>query len=129
MHLSNVLLPEPLRPTMPKNSPRLTSKETSVSAGKVSMSRRRNGCSARSLSVWTRSFGSENAFETPSTTTAWDRSDTAAKLADAHRRKAIPEVTARAPQDADGERVGALIDPEPGRVVRARRDAQQQPVF
>src|SRR4051794_7593170 len=82
MHLSNVLLPEPLRPTMPKNSPRLTSKEMSVSAGKVSMSRRRNGCSARSLSVWTRSFGSENAFETPSTTTAWDRSDTAAKLAE-----------------------------------------------
>jgi hypothetical protein len=51
MILSSVLLPEPLRPTMPKNSPERTSKLTSSTACRTSKERELNGCSARSLSV------------------------------------------------------------------------------
>ncbi len=56
-HFSSVLLPLPLRPAIPKNSPRRTSKEMSLSALKVSWRVRRSGCSARSLSVCVRSSG------------------------------------------------------------------------
>src|SRR5256886_768085 len=70
MHLSSVLLPEPLRPTMPKNSPPRTAKETSLRASKRSNPVRRSGWSARSFSVWTCSRGMLNVFDTPSTTTA-----------------------------------------------------------
>ena len=70
MHLSSVLLPDPLRPTIPKNSPRGTANETSLSASKRFDPARLNGCSARSLSVCTCSFGRVNVFETLSTTTA-----------------------------------------------------------
>src|SRR5689334_6637146 len=66
MHLSSVLLPEPLRPTSPKNSPLSTWKETFFSESKVLRSRLRRGCRARSLSVCMRSAGSENFFETSS---------------------------------------------------------------
>src|SRR5215217_4725040 len=70
MHLRRVLLPDPLRPTMPKNSPGSTANDTSFRALKWSYDDRRNGCIARSLSVETRSCGIRNVFETPSTATA-----------------------------------------------------------
>src|SRR5215210_2943931 len=107
MHLSNVLLPEPLRPTIPKNSPAPTSNDTPLSARKVSCSERRRGCSARSLNVWTRSLGSENVFETPSTTTAGPRPGTKLTLADGHGVEPQPYV-ALAAGLGDGEGVAAL---------------------
>src|SRR5437764_1826595 len=70
MHLSSVLLPEPFRPTMPKNSPGGTANETSLSASKRSWPARRSGWSARSFSVWICSRGMLKVFDTPSTTTA-----------------------------------------------------------
>src|SRR5215207_187721 len=74
MHFSNVLLPDPLRPTMPKNSPRGTEKETSCSACSRSAPVRLNGCIARSFSVVICSWGISKDFETPSTSTAGARS-------------------------------------------------------
>ena len=50
-HFSSVLLPEPLRPTMPKNSPAAMSTLTSFTARSSSKVRDANGCSARSFSV------------------------------------------------------------------------------
>src|SRR5215210_7456284 len=115
MHLSSVLLPEPLRPTMPKNSPAATSKETPLRAGKVSCSERRIGCSARSLSVWTRSLGCWNVFETPSTTTAGPGPGTKMTLADGHRGEPEPQVAPAAGlRDRDGVR--PLIESERGGV-------------
>src|SRR5438874_11630449 len=70
MHLSSVLLPDPFRPTMPKNSPGGTANETSFSASKRSWPARRSGWSARSFSVWICSRGMLKVFDTPSTTTA-----------------------------------------------------------
>src|SRR3954465_11488782 len=69
-HFSSVLLPEPLRPTIPKNSPFGTTNETSSRAWRRSKRARLKGWTARSLSVETFSWGSRKAFETPSTTTA-----------------------------------------------------------
>src|SRR3954452_4424923 len=69
-HFSSVLLPDPLRPTMPKKSPCSTWKETSRRATRSSALRRRSGCSARSLSVWTRSAGMRKRLPTFSTRTA-----------------------------------------------------------
>ena len=66
----SVLLPLPLRPTIPKNSPLPTLSETSCSASRRSKLRRRSGCTTRSFSVWTCSCGRRKAFETPSTLTA-----------------------------------------------------------
>ena len=66
----SVLLPEPLRPTMPKTSPRRTSKLTSTSAGSASKGWRRVGCSTRSLMVLTCSSGRRKVLPTPSTRTA-----------------------------------------------------------
>ena len=68
--LSSVLLPEPLRPTIPKNSPWSTANETSRTASNSSKLSARNGWSARSLSVCICSCGRRNVFETPSTTMA-----------------------------------------------------------
>src|SRR3954447_12091738 len=68
-HFISVLLPLALRPTIPKNSPRRTSKETSTSASRASNVRRRVGWTTRSLSVWTCSCGRRNTFETPSART------------------------------------------------------------
>src|SRR3954469_7328730 len=68
--LSSVLLPEPLRPTIPKNSPCSTWKPTSSTAVNWSNPERRKGCSARSLSVCICSCGRLKCFETPSTTMA-----------------------------------------------------------
>ena len=68
--LSSVLLPEPLRPTMPKNSPCSTENETSRTATNSLNELRRNGCSARSLSVCICSSGRRNRLLTPSTTMA-----------------------------------------------------------
>src|SRR5437016_6275791 len=70
MHLSSVLLPDPLRPTMPKNSPGGTANDTPLSASKRSWPVRRKGWSARSFSVWICSRGMLKVFDTPSTTTA-----------------------------------------------------------
>src|SRR3954467_15760583 len=73
--LSRVDLPDPLRPTTPKNSPFSTENDTSRSGSRISLRGRRNGCSARSLSVWMTSCGISNSFETPSTTTAFTGSN------------------------------------------------------
>src|SRR5437764_10730612 len=70
MHLSRVLLPDPLRPTIPKNSPCGTANDTFFSASSRSGPGRLNGWGARSLRVWTCSRGIVNVFDTPSTTTA-----------------------------------------------------------
>src|SRR3954453_12725637 len=75
MHFSSVDLPEPLRPTTPKNSPFSTENDTSCSACRTSLRDRRKGCRARSLSVWLTSRGISNFFETSSTTTAFTASN------------------------------------------------------
>src|ERR1700741_583375 len=62
---SSVLLPEPFWPTMPKNSPLRTSKETSRSARSWRYSARLKGCVARSFNVSTRCSGTLNALLTP----------------------------------------------------------------
>src|SRR6201996_49172 len=59
-HLSKVLFPLPLRPTIPKNSPGATSRLTSQTASSTSKVRDRNACRARSLSVWYCSWGRRN---------------------------------------------------------------------
>src|SRR5215210_5863323 len=71
MHFSSVLLPLPLRPTMPKNSPGSTSTLTPFSASSVSWPRNLNGCRTRSLSVCDCSCGSLNALLTSSTTSGF----------------------------------------------------------
>ncbi len=77
--LSSVLLPEPLRPTIPKNSPSRIWKETSCSAWSSSTSTRRNGCSARSFSVFTCCLGTRKVLLTPSTSMAAYRSPMGAR--------------------------------------------------
>src|SRR3954447_5527103 len=69
MHLSRVDLPEPLRPTIPKNSPRAMSKETSRKACRSSCPDESKGCRTRSLRVLTRRWGRRKVFETSSTVT------------------------------------------------------------
>src|SRR5436305_10758072 len=54
---SSVLLPEPLRPTIPKNSPWWISKETPSSARSSRYSRVANGRTTRSFSESTRCLG------------------------------------------------------------------------
>src|SRR5690242_6827150 len=54
---SSVLLPEPLRPTIPKNSPRRISKETPSSARSSLNSRLANGWTTRSFSESTLCLG------------------------------------------------------------------------
>src|SRR3954447_394 len=70
MHLSRVDLPEPLRPTIPKNSPSATSNDTSLRAWSVEWPDDSKGCRTRSLSVETWRWGRRKAFETRSTVTA-----------------------------------------------------------
>jgi len=69
-HFSSVLLPDPLRPTMPKNSPSPISTETSLTASSTSNVVERNGCSIRSLSVEYRWCGSLNDLDRCSIRTA-----------------------------------------------------------
>src|SRR5919204_6776317 len=69
-HFSSVLLPLPLLPTTPKNSPSATSKLTSRSAVRGAYERGLNGCSTRSRTVVYFSWGSRNVLLT-------DRADTA----------------------------------------------------
>src|SRR2546423_3438860 len=116
MHLSSVLLPDPLRPTMPKNSPCGTANETFLSASSRSWPERLNGWSARSLRVWTCSRGIVNVFDTPSTTTAgtpsWEpltgRNVAPAPLASAPLAQPLelaPDARAHLPPRARRERV------------------------
>src|SRR6266513_5022573 len=65
MILSRVLLPDPLRPTIPKNSPRWMSNDTSRSAWSSRCSTRVKGWIARSLSVSTRCSGILNVLWIP----------------------------------------------------------------
>src|SRR5918996_2005238 len=71
--LSSVVFPHPLRPTIPKNSPSATSKETSRSASRCLYSTRRRGCSARSFTVSTRWVGTRNRFCRSRTSIAFRR--------------------------------------------------------
>src|SRR3954463_11217403 len=91
-HFRSVDLPEPLRPTMPKNSPRWTSTETSRRACSVSVRVRRSGCSARSLSVCTRSCGSSNVFDTPRTATAGMAAFTALRVLAPEDTQVVQEI-------------------------------------
>ena len=59
---SRVLLPDPLRPTMPKNSPCLTSNETPSSARRIRTSLEANGWTIRSLTESTRCVGILKVF-------------------------------------------------------------------
>src|SRR5262249_39649095 len=86
-HFSSVLLPLPLRPTIPKNSPRNTSTLTSSTAWSTSNRRVRKGWSARSFSVWYCSCGSRKLFET------WER--LTAGATDALGRRITPEPASR----------------------------------
>ena len=102
MIFSSVLLPEPLRPTIPKNSPWWTSNEMSRSARCSRYSTRRNGCVARSLNESTRCSGIRNVFSTPraSITTGGVRSHVAEAAAECSastvvRRHAAPAATTR----------------------------------
>ncbi len=70
MHFSSVLLPLPLRPTIPKNSPWAMSKLMSWTACSSSYSVLRNGCSTRSLSVEYCWCGSLNVLLAACTETA-----------------------------------------------------------
>ena len=72
-HFSSVLLPLPLRPTMPKNSPWRTSKETSRKASSSLWRALARGCRMRSLSVVACWCGIEKVFESESTATAAGR--------------------------------------------------------
>src|SRR6188472_2630449 len=63
--LRSVLFPEPFRPTMPKNSPRLTSNETSRRARSTRYSGRASGWTARSFRESIRCVGIRNVFWTP----------------------------------------------------------------
>src|SRR4051812_49039744 len=58
--LSSVLFPDPLRPTMPKNSPRRTSKEMPCRAWRSQYSWRSNGWTALSLKLVFRFLGIRN---------------------------------------------------------------------
>src|SRR5215217_876132 len=69
-HLSSVLFPEPLRPTIPKNSPSAISKVMSSTARSVSYVAVCSGWSTRSLSVLYRRCGRRKCFDRWSTTTA-----------------------------------------------------------
>ena len=60
---SRVDLPVPLLPTMPKNSPRWTSKEIPESASRRLVSGPWNGCRARSLIESMRCRGISKVFE------------------------------------------------------------------
>src|SRR5680860_4262 len=77
---SRVLLPEPLRPTMPKNSPRSISKEMPSSARSSRKSRPEKGCTARSLSESTRWTGIRKDFFRSSTWIASGTSGSTAAL-------------------------------------------------
>ena len=75
--LSSVLLPDPLRPTMPKNSPWRISKETPSSACSWRKSREEKGRTMRSFSESTLWVGMRKDFSRSRTsiaTGAWLRS-------------------------------------------------------
>src|SRR3954470_8934431 len=121
-HFSSVLLPEPLRPTMPKNSPGSTLNDTSRRATMSDPPRLRSGCSARSLRVCTRSRGMKNRFATPSTRTAGSASGTALTPCEASGAEAC--ASAPSPRALIGEVGGLLLQPErqeAGRPVERRQ--------
>src|SRR5918997_244240 len=94
----SVLLPEPLRPTIPKTSPARTSKLTPRSACRTSKRWRLPGCSTRSFSVLTRSCGSRNVLSTAAALTATSSAGTpltwgrvaSAQMAEALQVPALP---------------------------------------
>src|SRR3954470_4508175 len=67
MHFISVLLPDPLRPTVPKNSPGAISQLTPCSASSRSKLGRRSGCRTRSLIVERCSCGIRNVLLTSRT--------------------------------------------------------------
>src|SRR5919202_2626271 len=127
-HFSSVLLPEPLRPTIPKNSPGCTENDTSRSATMSDPPRRRSGCSARSLSVCTRSLGMKKRFATPSTRTAGSASGAALTRSEASARggRRLPASL----RPLVGEVGGLLLQPEgqqAGGAVERRDRLVEQP--
>src|SRR5215218_234004 len=94
----SVLLPEPLRPTIPKTSPARTSKLTPRSACRTSKRWRLPGCSTRSFSVLTRSCGRRNVLATAAALTATSSAGTpltwgrvaSAQMAEALQVPALP---------------------------------------
>src|ERR1039458_5772345 len=128
MHFSSVLLPLPLRPTMPKNSPGRTAKEMSFSAYRSSWRERRSGCSARSLSVWLRSSGILKRLWTPSTANAgrpWTAVCSGGMVTGGYS-----EGARRSAGDRSGRSVRAAAErtaERPGSDEAAREDREQRP--
>src|SRR5918994_6334846 len=98
---SRVLLPEPFRPTIPKNSPRRRSNEIPRRAWSWRYSMRANGCTARSLNEVMRWLGIRNAFSTPLASITTGAS---APGADAVTMSAVSAGSVETPADM-GERV------------------------
>src|SRR5680860_428356 len=101
---SRVLLPEPLRPTMPKNSPRSISKEMPSSARSSRKSRPEKGCTARSLSESTRWTGIRKDFFRSST---WIASGTSGSTAAQRRTGAAAQLRGK-PRAASARAGGGL---------------------
>src|SRR5919202_5213551 len=117
-HFSSVLLPEPLRPTIPKNSPGWTANDTSRSATMSVPPRRRNGCSARSFSVCTRSLGMKKRLATPSTRTAGSASEAALTRSEASAAEAA----------ARGGSLRSLVREVRGLLLQPEREQSGGPV-
>src|SRR6266511_2599241 len=97
-HLRSVLLPEPLRPMIPKNSPSATSNDTSFSACSSVTPRERRGWSTRCLNVKGRSWGSRNVFQTALAATVGSRTDLTVPTAEGGKAMFRPGVDSAARQ-------------------------------
>src|SRR5215212_8191563 len=115
--LSSVLLPDPLRPTMPKNSPCRTSKDTPRRACSTRYWGRASGWTTRSLNESMRWIGILKAFSTPSTSMTTGALDIGSRLLT--RREAAPELVQASSREADV--VTQVL--APGKKGRADRDA------
>src|SRR5919204_374691 len=125
MIFSSVLLPEPLRPTIPKNSPWWTSKVTPRSARSSRKSPWRSGCRARSLKESTRCSGIRNVLRT-----SWTSMTTGAD--DIVREAYAGSAGTPASQAAllEAQRIGEARVAEPARPPRGagRERHQAEPV-
>src|SRR6478735_68372 len=125
MIFSSVLLPEPLRPTMPKNSPWWTSKVTSCSAVSCRYSRRRSGCSARSLKLSIGCSGMRKALPTSRTSITTGPSGMCAKRT--RRSGASPPASQALLLEAERVGEGRVAQPPPRSAGGARERLHEPP--
>src|SRR6478672_4833284 len=125
MIFSSVLLPEPLRPTMPKNSPWWTSKVTSRSAMSCRYSRRRSGCSARSLKLSIGCSGMRKALPTSRTSITTGPSGMCAKRT--RRSGASPPASQALLLEAERVGEGRVAQPPPRSAGGARERLHKPP--